>query len=321
AALDAWMLDRRLRGGSGAKWRRLFRLAEQLDQSARHRPLRAWLGGEPPFGAGTVARMIGTGAPLAALLGLRYGNAGGGLLEVRPQINPQPEPVQTVVLLARAFAAVGDAVRAEEVLRQAATARPQEVVLLDALGNLLARQRRLEQAIGYYRVARGQRPQLGIGLSRALPAVNRAAEAREVMQDLVFRQPHNPAFHIFLGVAAYKQKKLGEAQAIFRKALDINPDLAEAYYCLGVILAEQRRDGEAEGHYRKAIDRKPAFAEAHVNLGSSLQLQGKLGDAEAAFRKAIDLKPKLAPAYSGLGGILLAQRKPGEAEAPLRKAI
>src|SRR5262249_31640990 len=150
---------------------------------------------------------------------------------------------------------VGDVAGAEEVLRQAATARPQQVVLLDALGKLLARQDRLEEAIGYYRAARGPRPQLGIALSPALSAANRAKEARVVMQDLVLRQPDNPTFHLFLGIATYEQTKDPEARTIFRKALDLNPELAEAYYCLGIILADQRRDGEAEAEYHKAIAR------------------------------------------------------------------
>jgi serine/threonine-protein kinase len=321
AALDAWMLERRLRGMPEAEWRRLFRLAEQLDPGARHRPLRAWLVGEHPLGADTVARMIGTGSPWPALWELGYGNAWRGLLEVRRQISPQSEPVQTVVLLARAFAAVGDVVRAEEVLRQAATARPQQVVLLDALGKLLERQKRLEQAIGYYRAARGQRHQLGIALTRALLAANRATEAREVMQDLVLRQPDNPTFHLFLGIAAYKQKLLGEAQAIFRKALDVNPGLAEASYCLGVMLAEQRRDGEAEADYRKAIDLKPDFVEAYYNLGTALRRQKKHAAAEAAFRKTIELRPNFAKAHTNLGLSLQDQGKLIAAEAAFRKTI
>jgi serine/threonine-protein kinase len=321
AALDAWMLERQLRGDPHAEWRRLFRLAEQLDQSARRRALRAWLVGEAPLRADTAAGMVGIGSPWPALWELRYGNAWRQLLEVRRQLNPQTAPVQTVLLLARAFAAVGDVARAEEVLRQASTARPHEVVLLDALGKLLARQRRFEQAIGYYEAARGQRPQLGVDLTRALLAANRATEAREVMQDLVHRQPHNSAFYLFLGVAAYKQQKLDEAQAIFRKALDLNSDLAEAYYCRGIILEEQLRDDEAVSEYQKAIARKVDFVEAHYNLGVALGRQRKYAAAEAAYRKAIELKPTFVKAFSNLGSVLNELETYADAEAACRRAI
>jgi Flp pilus assembly protein TadD len=69
------------------------------------------------------------------------------------------------------------------------------------------------------------------------------------MQDLVLRQPGNPTFYIFLGIAAYAQEEEGDAETIFRKALELNPDIAEAYYCLGILLAGQWRDGEAEAAY------------------------------------------------------------------------
>jgi tetratricopeptide (TPR) repeat protein len=321
AALDAWMLERRLRGSPESEWRRLFRLAEQLDHSARNRPLRAWLVGEPTFRPDTVAGMIGAGSPWPVLWELGCGNSWRGLLEVRRQINPQTEPVQTVVLLARALAAVGDVVGAEEVLRQAAIARPHHVVLLDALGKLLARQGRLSEAIGYYRAARGQRPQLGIALARALLAADRAKEAREVMQDLVLRKPDNPTFLLFLGVTTYEEKKDPATRTIFRKALDLNPNLAEAYYCLGVILSDQRRYAEAVADYQKAIDLHPDYPQAYFNLGTALNEQNKHAAAEPAFRKAIELRPNFPKAYHNLGLALSGQGKHVPAEAAFRKAI
>src|SRR5262249_56318978 len=83
------------------------------------------------------------------------------------------------VLLAQACAVVGDAAGAEQVLREAATARPDQVVLLDALGKLLERQgpSRRGNAIEYYRAARAQRPRLGIALSGVLIRDRRAEEA------------------------------------------------------------------------------------------------------------------------------------------------
>jgi hypothetical protein len=51
---------------------------------------------------------------------------------------------------------------------------------------------------------------LGISLSKALFSAGRAAEAGEVMQELVLLQPDNAAFYFYLGNAAYNQKKYGE---------------------------------------------------------------------------------------------------------------
>src|SRR5262249_13101180 len=159
---------------------------------------------------------------------------------------PRKEPALTVVLLARACAAVGDTAAAEQVLRQAATAQPGQVVLLDALGKLLERQgpSRLEEAIGYYRTARGQRHHLGISLSTALISAGRPAEAGEVMQELVLLQPDNAAFYFCLSRAAYFQKKYAEAQTGLRKAIDLSPGFASAYVNLGCALLAQEKYSE-----------------------------------------------------------------------------
>jgi superkiller protein 3 len=242
---------------------------------------------------------------------------------VRKEIDPRKEPALTVVLLARTCAAVGDTAAAEQVLRQAATAQPGQVVLLDALGKLLERQgpSRLEEAIGYYRTARGQRHHLGISLSKALISAGRAEEAGEVMQELVLLQPDNATFYLQLGVAAYYQNKYGEAQTGFRKAIDLNPAFANAYSNLGAVLNEQQKHNEAEAVLRKAIDLKPDSAEAYVNLGNALTRLQRYNEAEAAYHKAIDLKPDSAEAHCNLSSALMGQQRHEEAEAACRKAI
>jgi eukaryotic-like serine/threonine-protein kinase len=322
AALDGWMMERR-RGRPQAQWRRLFRIADQLDRSGRNRRLRALLvDGLPPRGE-WVAGLAGVGSPWSALWEPARGVTWRHLLEVRKEIDPRKDPALTVVLLAQACAAVGDTAAAERVLRQAATAHPGQVVLLDALGKLLERQGppRLGEAIGYYRTARGQRHHLGISLSRALLSAGRAAEAGEVMQELVLLQPDNAAFCFYLGNAAYFQKKYAEAEAAYRKAINLNPGLADAYNNLGGALNVQEKHREAEAVLRKVIHLKPNFAMAYTNLGSALKSLQKYGEAEAVLRKAIDLKPDYAEAHCNLGSVLLDQQRPAEAEAVLRKAI
>jgi serine/threonine-protein kinase len=317
--LDAWMLERRQKRPE-AEWRRLFRVADRLDRSDQHRRLRALLVGDAPLRAETVAGLVAVGLPWTALWELGRGPAWRQLLEVRKAIDPRKEPVLTVVLLARACAQVGDTAGAEDVLRQAATARPDQVVLLVALGQLLERQR-LEEAIGCYRAARSLRRSLGIGLSKALDRAGRATQGEEVLQDLVLRQPANPALHFYLGVNLAGQRKSDAAEAACRKAIDLKPDFPEAHINLGVVLNDQRKHAQAEAAGRRAIDLKPDASEAYNTLGNALGRQGRHGEAEAAYRKAIDLRPDLAAAHSNLGNVLLGQGKYAAAEAAHRKAI
>ena len=323
AGLDGWMIERRRQKRPDAQWRRLYRIADLLESSDQHRRLRALLVGESPPRAEAVAGLVGAGLPWSALWEQARGNTWRHLLEVRKEIDPRKEPAPTVVLLAQACAAVGDTAAAEQVLRQAATTQPGQVVLLDALGKLLEGQgpSRLEEAIGYYRTARGQRPHLGISLSEALISAGRAAEAAEVMQALVPLQPVKPVVYHYLDVAAYYQKKYGEAETCFRKAIELKCAFAEPYINLGAALTAQQKHREAEAVLRQVIALKPDFAAAYSNLGGVLVSLQKYGEAEAVLRKAIDLVPDYAEAYCNLATALMGQQRHGEAEAAYRKAI
>jgi serine/threonine-protein kinase len=318
AGLDAWAVERRRQKRPEAEWRRLVRLADRLDRSDRHRRLRALLVGDAPPRAEAVAALVGS--PWPGLWELARGDAWRGLREVRKDIDPGKETVLTVVLLARACDAVGDTAGAEEVLRKAATARPDRVELLITLGKLLERSRP-EEAIGYYRAARSLRPSLGVGLSQALARAGRAPQGAEVLQELVRRQPDNPVLYFFLGVNLTAQQKYDQAEAAYRKAIDRKADFTEAYSNFGAVLNNLRKYAEAETVCRKAIALKPDLAEAYGNLGQALHGQGREAEAEAAYRAAIARKPGLAMAYNNLGNVLMRQGKHVEAEAVLRKAI
>jgi serine/threonine-protein kinase len=324
AGLDAWMMERRRQKRPEAEWRRLFRVAEQLDRSDLHRQLRGLLVGESPPRAEGVAALVGAGSPWPALWEFARGNAWRQLRTVRTGLDPRKEPVLTVVLLAQACAAVGDTAGAEEVLRQAARARPDQVLILNALAKFLEKQgpSRLEEAVGYFRAARALRPRLGVALSGALARAGRAKEGEDVLHDLIDQQPDNPALYNQLGLIAHDyQKKYHEARTAFIRAVELKPDYPEAHHNLGICSLTEGKSGEAEAAFRRAIALRPDFPIAHDGLGIALQRQGKYREAEAAFRQAIALQPDFARAYINLGVVLTGQGNHGAAEAAFRKAM
>ena len=71
-----------------------------------------------------------------ALWQLARGDDWQQLRDLRKEINPRTAPASTVVLLAQAYSRVGDVAGAEQLLREASAARPDQVVLLHALGQL-----------------------------------------------------------------------------------------------------------------------------------------------------------------------------------------
>jgi Tfp pilus assembly protein PilF len=118
-----------------------------------------------------------------------------------------------------------------------------------------------------------------------------------------------------------EQGKAKEAEAASRKAITLQPDLAEAYNNLGLALADQQKLEAAVTAYQKAIALRPDLAEAHSGLGTVLGRQGKLKEAEAAFREAFALRPNYAKVHYNLGSVYVGQGKHKEAEASFRRAI
>lgn len=59
----------------------------------------------------------------------------------------------------------------------------------------------------------------------------------------------------------------------------------------GVTHAQQGHWDVAEGHFRKALEVDPKLAEAHFNLGLALDKLDRHDEAKAAFEKAVELAP------------------------------
>jgi tetratricopeptide (TPR) repeat protein len=123
------------------------------------------------------------------------------------------------------------------------------------------------------------------------------------------------------GVILKNLGKLKEAERCQRKAIQIQPDYADAHSNLGNLLRGLGQLQDAELSTRKAIQLNSDFADAHLNLGNVLSDLGELQEAEKSFRKAIQLNPDFAEAHSNLGTILKDLGKLQDAELSTRKAI
>lgn len=73
-------------------------------------------------------------------------------------------------------------------------------------------------------------------------------------------------------------KRFAEAEAAYRRALEIRPDYAEAHNNLGYLLRLTKRFAEAEAAYRQALAIKPDYAEARWSLGLLLLYLGRLAE-------------------------------------------
>ncbi len=78
-----------------------------------------------------------------------------------------------------------------------------------------------------------------------------------------------------------------QAERLYRQAIAIKPDLAEAHGGLGNVLRDAGRFDEAIDCLRIALDLKPDYTDAHVNLGNVLQGLGRYEEAAKHFEHAL----------------------------------
>jgi tetratricopeptide (TPR) repeat protein len=120
----------------------------------------------------------------------------------------------------------------------------------------------------------------------------RLAEAVALIESAI-AQEASARFLANLAMVLNDLKRLPEAEAACRWALEQVPDYPEALNTLGVVLAAMERPEEAVLAFRRAVALRADYAEAHLNLAGALAAQQCLPDAEAAFRTAFRLRPAL----------------------------
>jgi protein O-GlcNAc transferase len=133
--------------------------------------------------------------------------------------------------------------------------------------------------------------------------------------------PHHYLIYANLGSVLQLQGKSDEAVACFQKALELNPADARTQYNLGDILKELGKLDEAIAAYRRALELAPQEPAIYTGLGIVYVLQGRLSEAVRCFEKDIELQPDSASSYVNLGGVLQSLGRLDETIACLRKAL
>lgn len=181
----------------------------------------------------------------------------------------------------------------------------------------------LQAARSYHQKAIELNPRLQearLGLALVEQESGNPKAAVQAIQEVIAHKESAIAY-FYQGNTFYKQGKIEEAQAAFQKALELDPNYAEANANLGLILKQQGNLQAAIEKTREAIRIQPNIAEAHFNLGVALQAQGQVKEAIASYQEAIRLNTKLAEAHFNLGVALKNEDKTAEAISAYREAI
>ena len=105
-----------------------------------------------------------------------------------------------------------------------------------------------------------------------------------------------------------------------RKALELDPDLADAHVLLANMYMRQWKWAEAEAEYRRALGLNPNDAAAHDRFSDWLLCHGRMEEALAWARRARDLDP-LGPSGHTIGWTFLNAHRYDEAIREFRSAL
>ena len=167
---------------------------------------------------------------------------------------------------------------------------------------------------------------LALGLSLALGALAgcQSGPQTSVKKENAATQRDDAArVHTELGQKYMQQGKLELALEKLNKALEFNPDYADAHTVIAVLYEGINDRAKAEEHYRRAAQIRPKAGAENNNYGRFLCTEGKYAESEEYFKRALadPFYQTPAMAMANYGACMEKGGKRDEAEKVLRQAL
>ncbi|MBP2308759.1 tetratricopeptide repeat protein [Azospirillum melinis] len=92
--------------------------------------------------------------------------------------------------------------------------------------------------------------------------------------------------------------RFGEAQELYTRILDVEPEQPDALHYLGVLAGQIDRGEFGLTLIGKALALRPEAADIHANRANLLRGLDRLDEAEGSYRRALALRPDFAEAWT-----------------------
>jgi tetratricopeptide (TPR) repeat protein len=271
------------------------------------------------------------------------GDAASARASVDRAIQHDPNLTDAYKMLSRIHARLGDHALAVEEGEKAIGRDPNDVGTRIHVAQSLVHLRRFDEALGRLlgipEELRGAEGNFAIGrvyafreewdnarkyLDLALAAQPDSAEVLGALVQVDHRQgklpdayeriraaraanPTNAKLQILFGEISAAARRTDDAEAAFRKAIELEPNALGAYQSLATLFVVTGRVPEAIDTYQKAIEQRPSSGSLHLMLAALLEASGRPEEAMGHYEKAIEAEPGLAVAKNNLA-YLLAER-------------
>jgi len=232
----------------------------------------------------------------------------------------EPDNVSALLLRASLWNTAGNYDGALEDCRRAVEAQPEHRVARLRLGEALLTSKQPEEALLQFEYLR-QRPggdtaDVLVGVARSHRQLGHAEEARQVLDELLARDPAHGSALVERGKIALDSESPAEAEKWLRRVVADYPFDAQANYLLAQALRKQGREDEASPYEaartrierdRKALDeafrqvlKEPRNPAPRLQAGLICMRNGRSDEGERWLLSALEQAPDHAPTREAL---------------------
>jgi superkiller protein 3 len=140
-------------------------------------------------------------------------------------------------------------------------------------------------------------------------AAGDAVKAAELYRAALATNPDEPLLSYKLARALDKSNDLVNEKVALQRAIQLNPNLAEAQNQMGYLAVRDGDAGAAETYFHAAIQASPSYVSAWINLAATLASETKWQDALETVNHAVTIDPSNAEARHLQQAIQAAQTK------------
>ena len=190
----------------------------------------------------------------------------------------------------------------------------------DNLGNALAHQGRIDEAMSHFLLSlkiKPNSPKTHNNMGAALLELGNLEGAIAHFSESLRIQYDSAETHNNLGAAFIRLGEPDKALTHLRYAVELQEDYEDAHNNLGNVLLQLGQLDGAMVHFNRVLAIRPTNAEVHNNLGVVLARQGRLAEAIAHFSEAVRLKPDYMQARTNLElALKQTNRSPAKLDPP-----
>ena len=238
-------------------------------------------------------------------------------------INIKPNDTQMLSNFASSLNAIGEHQYALTILNKSLLIEPDNYEYLFNKGNILCELNLHTESLSYYKKSFEINPYFPPSFNnygKALFDLMRFEESLDYFDKAINLDPSYIECLNNKGIALKELKKFDEALIYLQSALNISSN-AETLLNIGSINLAQKKYHVAIDYFDKALQLEPNFAEAWSNKGNALHELNRPNEAIVHFDKALSLKPTYAIAWCNKGWVLQKLKRFDEAIAHYDTAL